>query len=325
MLTRRDALSLTATTCATSVLLPRLAAAQASDIITRAIPKTGEALPIVGLGSSASFAQLATAGDMDPLRDVFRTMLDAGGTVFDTAPSYGRGSSEEVSGQLIDELGATERVFWATKVNVAGGGRGGFGGGGSPGADPAAARAQIDASFDYLKADPIDLIQVHNLGDMPTQFGILKELKQAGRIRYIGATTTSPRQYGELIQWMQDEPLDFIGIDYAVDNTEAASEVFPAALDRGIAVLVYVPFGRNRLFERVGDREVPDFARELGAETWAQFFIKFAAGHPAVTTVTPATSKAHHMLDNMGAALGRLPDAAEQRRMIEYVESLPQA
>jgi len=320
MLTRRDALSLTATTCATSMLLPRLAAAQAADVITRAIPKTGEALPIVGLGSSASFAQLATAGDTEPLREVFQTLLDAGGTVFDTAPSYGRGSSEEVSGQLVGELGATERVFWATKVNVAGGR-----GGGGAGADPAAARAQIDASFDYLKADPIDLIQVHNLGDMPTQFGLLKELKQEGRIRYIGATTTSPRQYGELIQWMQNEPLDFIGIDYAVDNTEAADAVFPAALEHGIAVLVYVPFGRNRLFERVGDREVPAFARELGAETWAQFFIKFAAGHPAVTTVTPATSKAHHMLDNMGAALGRLPDAAEQRRMIEYVESLPQA
>jgi len=320
MLTRRDCLRLTATSCATSALLPRLASAQASDIITRAIPKTGETLPIVGLGSSASFAQLATAGDVEPLRAVFRTMLDAGGTVFDTAPSYGRGSSEEVSGQLVGELGATGRMFWATKVNVAGG-RGGGGGG----ADPAAARAQIDASFSYLQADPIDLIQVHNLGDMPTQFGILKELKQEGRIRYIGATTTSPRQYPELVQWMQNEPLDFIGIDYAVDNTEAANEVFPAALDHGIGVLVYVPFGRNRLFNRVGDREVPEFAREMGAETWAQYFIKFAAGHPAVTTVTPATSSADHMLDNIGAAFGRLPDTAEQRRMIEYIEGLPQA
>ena len=321
MLTRRDCLALTATTCATSALLPRLAAAQAADVITRAIPATGERLPIVGLGSSASFAQLASAGDLDPLREVFRTMLDAGGTVFDTAPSYGRGSSEEVSGQLVAELGGTERMFWATKVNVARGGRGGE----PSSADPAAARAQLQASFDYLRADPIDLIQVHNLGDMPTQFGILKELKQEGRIRYIGATTTSPRQYGELIEWMQNEPLDFIGIDYAVDNTTAAEEVFPVAQDQGIGVLVYVPFGRNRLFNRVGDREVPEFAREMGAETWAQFFIKFAAAHPAVTTVTPATSQARHMLDNMGAALGRLPDAAEQQRMIEYVEALPQA
>lgn len=318
MLTRRDCLTYSAMSCALSGLMPRLAAAQAGDVITREIPSTGESLPIIGLGSSATFSQLASAGDMDPLREVFDTMLSAGGTVFDTAPSYGRGSSEEVAGQLVSGLGETEKVFWATKVNVARRG-------GGAGADPAAAREQIQNSFDYLRADPIDLIQVHNLGDMPTQFGILKELKEEGKVRYIGATTTSPRQYGELIEWMRAEPLDFIGIDYAVDNTTAAEEVFPVAQARGIGVLVYVPFGRSRLFDRVGDNPVPDFARELGAETWAQFFLKFAAAHPAVTTVTPATSKAHHMLDNMGAALGELPDAATQQRMIEYIEALPQA
>jgi aryl-alcohol dehydrogenase-like predicted oxidoreductase len=322
MLTRRDCLTLTATTCAASALLSRLAGAQTGDVTTRAIPSSGERVPLIGLGSSATFAQLASAGDLDPLREVFRTLLDAGGTVFDTAPSYGRGSSEEAAGQIVGELGATDRVFWATKVNVA---RGGFRGGGSAGADPGAAREQIETSFELLGADPIDLIQVHNLGDMPTQFGILKELKQEGRIRYIGATTTNPGQYGQLVEWMRSEPLDFIGIDYAVDNTTAAEEVFPVALDRGIGVLGYMPTGRTRLFSRVGDREIPQFARELGVETWAQFFLKFAAAHPAMTTVTPATSDAEHMLDNMGAALGPLPDAAEQQRMIEFIEALPQA
>jgi aryl-alcohol dehydrogenase-like predicted oxidoreductase len=317
MLTRRDCLTLTATTCAASAMAPRLSSAQAGDIITRAIPGSGEPLPIIGLGSSASFSQNASAGELEPLREVFRTMLDAGGTVFDTAPSYGRGSSEEVAGQLIAELGATERLFWATKVNVAG--RGGAG------ADAAAARAQIENSFSLIGADPIDLIQVHNLGDMPTQFGILKELKEEQRVRYIGATTTFPGQYGELAEWMRNEPLDFIGIDYAVDNLTAAEEIFPLAIDRGIGVLVYVPLGRTRLFDRVGDREVPEFAREFGVGSWAQFFLKFAAAHPAVTTVTPATSQARHMLDNMGAALGRLPDAAEQRRMIDFIDALPQA
>jgi aryl-alcohol dehydrogenase-like predicted oxidoreductase len=323
MLTRRDCLTLTATTCAASTVLSRLAGAQASDVMTRAIPSTGERLPIIGLGSSATFAQLASAGDLDPLREVFRTLLDAGGTVFDTAPSYGRGSSEEAAGQIVAGLGATDKIFWATKVNVA---RGGFrGGGGSAGADPAAAREQIETSFELLGADPIDLIQVHNLGDVPTQFGILKEFKQEGRIRYIGATTTNAGQYGQLVEWMRSEPLDFIGIDYAVDNTTAAEEVFPVAMDRGIGVLGYAPTGRTRLFSRVGDREIPEFARELGVETWAQFFLKFAAAHPAMTTVTPATSDAEHMLDNMGAALGRLPDAAEQQRMIDFIEALPQA
>jgi aryl-alcohol dehydrogenase-like predicted oxidoreductase len=327
MLTRRDCLRLTATTCAASTLLSRLASAQPSDIITRAIPSSGERLPIIGLGSSSSFSQLASAGDLDPLREVFRTLLDAGGTVFDTAPSYGRGSSEEAAGQIVGELGATDKIFWATKVNVARGGFGGFGrgGGDSAGADPDAARAQIANSFDLIGADPIDLIQVHNLGDVPTQLGILKELKQEGKVRYIGATTTFPRQYAELVEWMKKEPLDFIGIDYAVDNTAAAEEVFPVALDRGIGVLGYVPTGRTRLFSRVGDREIPDFAREFGVETWAQFFLKFAAAHPAMTTVTPATSDPEHMLDDMGAALGRLPDAAEQQRMVDFIDALPGA
>jgi aryl-alcohol dehydrogenase-like predicted oxidoreductase len=316
MLTRRDCLTLTATSAA-SALPPRVVGAQSGDIITRTIPGSGEQLPIIGLGSSASFSQHASAGELDPLREVFQAMLDAGGLVFDTAPSYGRGSSEEVAGQIIAEIDATERVFWATKVNVAGRGGGG--------ADEAAAREQIENSFELLRTDPIDLIQVHNLGDMPTQFGILKELKEAGRVRYIGATTTSPGQYGALVEWMRNEPLDFIGIDYAVDNTTAAEEVFPVAMERGIGVLVYVPLGRTRLFDRVGDREVPEFAREFGAESWAQFFLKFAAAHPAVTTVTPATSQARHMLDNMGAAYGRLPDAAEQQRMIDFIDALPQA
>jgi aryl-alcohol dehydrogenase-like predicted oxidoreductase len=271
-------------------------------------------VPLVGLGSSATFSRVARTEDHAALREVRRTMVDTGATVFDTAPSYG--ASEEVAGAIAQELGITDRIFWATKVNVARG---------DAAADPAAARAQIESSFQKLRTDEIDLIQVHNLGDVPVQLGILKELKAAGRTRYIGVTTTNERQYPELMDIMRSEPLDFIGIDYAVDNTTAAEQVFPLAQDLGIGVLVYVPLGRTRLFDRVGDREVPDFAREFGVESWAQFFLKFAAAHPAVTSVTPATSKAHHMLDNMGAALGRLPDSAEQRRMVEFIDALPQA
>jgi aryl-alcohol dehydrogenase-like predicted oxidoreductase len=314
MLTRRDCLTHSAAISA-AALLPRLAAAQSADVIKRAIPSSGEEIPIIGLGSSATFSELAMADDLDPLRNVFQAMIDAGGTVFDTAPSYGRGSAEEVAGQIAREQGITDRIFWATKVNVAGRG--------AQAADPARAREQIARSFELIGTDPIDLIQVHNLGDMPTQLGILKELKQEGRIRYLGTTTTFPGQYGELAEWMRNEPLDFIGIDYAVDNTTAAEEIFPIARERGIAVMVYMPFGRTRLWNRVEGREVPDFARELGAETWAQFFLKFAAAHPDVTTVTPATSQARHMLDNMGAALGRLPDADLERRMVEHIAALP--
>jgi aryl-alcohol dehydrogenase-like predicted oxidoreductase len=316
MLTRRDCLTYSATGCAAAALLPSFAGAQASDMIKRAIPKTGEEIPIIGLGSSATFSELAMADDLDPLKEVFQTMLDAGATVFDTAPSYGRGSAEEAAGQIAAELDLTNRIFWATKVNVAG--RGGP-------ADPAAAREQLDRSFELLRADPIDLIQVHNVADIPTQLGILKELKADGRVRYIGTTSTFEGQYEDLAEWMRTEPLDFIGIDYAVDNLNAAETLFPIARDRGIAVMVYMPFGRTRLWNRVEGHEVPEFAREFGVESWAQYFLKFAAAHPDVTTVTPATSKAHHMLDNIGAAFGRLPDTDEQRRMIEFIDALPEA
>lgn len=287
----------------------------AQQMATRAVPSTGEQLPIVGLGSSATFGRMAGSGDTETLTEVIRVFVDNGATVFDTAPSYGE--SEAVAGAIAQELGMTDRIFWATKVNVAGRGGGA--------ADPDRARAQIERSFERLGTDVIDLIQVHNLGDPPTQVGILEGLKAEGRIRYIGITSTRKRQYGALMQAMRDYPLDFIGIDYAVDNTSAADEILPLAMEREIGVLVYVPFGRTRLFQRAGDRPVPEWAAEFGADSWARFFLKFAAAHPAVTVVTPATSNPRHMLDNLGAGHGRMPDEDEQARMVELVEGLPAA
>jgi aryl-alcohol dehydrogenase-like predicted oxidoreductase len=166
---------------------------------------------------------------------------------------------------------------------------------------------------------------VHNLADIPTQLAILKELKEEGRIRYIGVTSTRTNRYPDLARVMREEPLDFIGVDYAVDNIESAKTILPLAQDRGIGVLVYVPFGRSRLFRRVKGHAVPEWAREFGCNSWAQFFIKFAAAHPAVTAVTPATSKPKNMLDNLGAMVGELPDEATQKRMIELIDGLPSA
>jgi aryl-alcohol dehydrogenase-like predicted oxidoreductase len=318
MLTRREYLALTANTCAAMALTPRLLLAQAAGApIMRAIPKGGEQLPIVGLGSSATFSRLAGEAeqeDLEALGGVLKTMVEHGGTVFDTAPSYG--ASEEVTGRLVNELGLRDKVFWATKLNVAG--RGST-------ADPAAARAQVETSFERLRRDKIDLIQVHNVADMPTQFPLLEDFKAQGRVRYIGTTTTFKPQYETLEQLMRDKPFDFIGIDYAVDNLSAEDRIFPLAEDKGIAVMVYLPFGRTRLWQRVEGKDVPGWAGEFGATTWAQFFLKFAASHPAVTVVTPATSKPHHMVDNMTAARGRLPDAAERQRMIDFVAALPSA
>jgi aryl-alcohol dehydrogenase-like predicted oxidoreductase len=235
--------------------------------------------------------------------------------VFDTAPSYG--ASEEVAGRIVQELDATDTVFWATKLNVAGRGGGK--------ADPAAARQQVERSFARIGKDPIDLIQVHNLADIPTQLPILREYKQEGRIRYIGVTSTRASRYPDLARVMREEEIDFIGVDYAVDNRESAETILPLAQDRGIAVLAYVPFGRRRLWSRVRGQTVPEWAQEFGAYTWAQFFIKFVAAHPAVTAVTPATSKPKNMLDNLGAATGELPDEATRKRMIEVVNALPPA
>jgi aryl-alcohol dehydrogenase-like predicted oxidoreductase len=289
------------------------AASTVDPLLRRAIPSTGELVPIVGLGSSATFSQVARREDLDALREVFRTMVDMGGRVFDTAPGYG--ASEEVAGRITHELGITDRIFWATKVNVARGGS----------ADPAAAREQIETSFRRLHAQKLDLIQVHNLGDVPTQLGILKELKQQGRVRYIGVTTTSEGQYANLANIMRNEPIDFIGVDYAIDNREVEREILPLAVERKIGVLVYLPFGRTRLWNRVTGREVPGWAHEFDAQTWAQFFLKYIAAHPAVTVITPATSQGKHMADNMGGAMGKLPNEAQRKRMIELVDALPPA
>jgi aryl-alcohol dehydrogenase-like predicted oxidoreductase len=316
MITRREWLGMTLGAGAALALNPRLLGAlPRREVLTRAIPSTGERIPLVGLGSSATFAQVARGEDVAALREVLSTMVQQGGRVFDTAPGYG--ASEEVAGTIAQELGIADQLFWATKVNVAG--RGGAS------ADPAAARAQIETSFRRIGKPTIDLIQVHNMGDLRTQLPILREYKEQGRVRYIGVTTTFENQYEDLVRTMRTEPIDFIGTDYAVDNRHAEQTILPLARERGIGVLVYAPFGRTRLWNRVAGREVPAWAAEFDATTWAQFFLKFVAAHPAVTAITPATSRARNMADNMGGAMGRLPDEATRQRMIRLIDELPAA
>jgi aryl-alcohol dehydrogenase-like predicted oxidoreductase len=316
MITRRDYLKYSALASAASTLQSSLLwALDGETPITRAIPSSGEELPIVGLGSSATFSSVARSDNVSALQDVLRTLFENGGSVFDTAPSYG--ASEEVAGTIVQKINATEKVFWATKVNVVERG--------SDSANPDAARAQIERSFQHIGKDPIDLIQVHNLADISTQMSILKELKAEGRVRYIGTTSTRTRHYPYLAKVMREEPIDFIGVDYAVDNRESAKTILPLAQDLGIAVLAYVPFGRTRLWRRVAGRKMPTWTTEFGANTWAQFFIKYVAAHPAITVVTPATSKPKHMLDNLAAGVGELPDETTRRRMERLIESLPLA
>jgi aryl-alcohol dehydrogenase-like predicted oxidoreductase len=314
MITRRQWMGMAIGAGAAIGLGPRLALAEGTaPLLKRPIPASGEAIPVVGLGSSATFRSAAEGPEADALGEVLARLVARGASVFDTAPSYG--ASEEVAGRLARERGITSKVFWATKVNVApqGGGR----------ADPAAARAQIEESFRRFGVKTMDLIQVHNLGDVPTQLGILKELKAAKRLRYLGVTTTSKSRYAELERVMKDEPLDFIGIDYAVDNRSVEERILPLAAERKVAVMVYLPFGRTRLFQRTEGRALPAWAADFDASTWGQFFLKYVLGHPAVTVVTPATSKVGHLEDNLAAGTGRLPDAATRRRMAEFIDALP--
>jgi aryl-alcohol dehydrogenase-like predicted oxidoreductase len=316
MINRRDFIGISAGIGATLSLTPRLLHALAQgQLIQRAIPSTGEQIPVIGLGSSATFAQVARAEDVTALRAVFQAMADRGARVFDTAPGYG--ASEQVAGRLVNEMGIASKMFWATKVNVAGRGSGA--------ADPAAARAQIERSLEIFKQSKIDLMQVHNMGDPPTQLAVAREFKKAGRVRYIGITTTSDSQYPALEQVMRNEPLDFIGIDYAADNRGVEEKILPLAMEKKIGVLAYAPFGRTSLFRRVGTTPLPEFAKEFDATTWAQFFLKFILAHPAITAVTPATSQAKNMIDNIGGGIGRLPTEAHRKMMISLVDALPAA
>ncbi|MGJ4729802.1 aldo/keto reductase [Luteimonas sp. SDU101] len=317
MTTRRDCLKFSMA-AAMATLLPqgRLLAADDTPLLSRPIPSSGEQLPLIGLGSSATFSQVARGEDRSALREVLQALVAGGGTVFDTAPSYG--ASEEVAGTLARELGITDRLFWATKVNVAGRGE-------DAKADPAKAREQIEASFKHLGKERLDLVQVHNLADVPTHLGVLRELKAQGRVRYVGVTSTSKPAYSRLIDTMRNEEIDFIGVDYAVDNRDVEETILPLAQERKIGVLVYLPFGRTRLWSRIGERPLPEWAAEFDAKSWAQFMLKYVAAHPAVTCVTPATSKARNMADNLGAARGRLPDAAQRQRMAAFIDALPAA
>ena len=306
---RRDLLRLGAASAALALQPQWLRAAPSAGLIQRTVPSTGERLPVIGLGSSASFEQSANRGELQGITTVLKAMVEQGAKVFDTAPSYG--ASEAAAGRIAKELGIAEKIFWATKTEASYGSE-----------DAASARAQIQESFKKLGVKKIDLIQVHNLGNLRIKLTVLKDLKQQGLIRYLGVTTTFPSQYSDLLECMRKERLDFIGVDYAIDDREVEKRILPLALERGIAVLSYVPFGRSNLFSRVAGVDVPGWAQEAGMTSWPQFFLKFVIGHPAITVATPATSQPNHMLENLSGGVGLLPDEAMRKRMIGAVENL---
>ncbi|MDF1503459.1 aldo/keto reductase [Roseisolibacter sp. H3M3-2] len=324
MVTRRDFLGITLGAGATLALTPELLRAlgqPAGKLLTRAVPSTGEMLPAVGL----SFSNHVSCADPAALREVFRAFVDGGGRVLDAL--HGNDRSEQFHATLANELGVQEKVFWTARGFVPGG----------PAGPPAPGAATVNSHIDTLlartKAPKLDLVMLPATGD-PTWLAALKEEKKAGRVRYIGAQTIAVNfQAAQLEALMRNEPLDFIGVDYDVSNRKVEETILPLAAERKIGVLAFFPFNNNggascggmgrNLFVRVGDRPVPEWAAEFDATTWAQFFLKYVLGHPAVTVARVGTTKATHMADNLRGGVGRLPDEATRRRMAAFVDALP--
>ena len=281
------------------------AAAQAAPLHRKPIPSSGEMIPIIGLGSARRYEEARTEADIVPLRETFARFHALGGTVVDTAPSYG--DAEAIMGRIISDLNIRRDLFICTKVGVD---------------TPEQGRAQIAQAFEKLRTDQIDLFAVHNLRDINNQLAILRELKQGGRIRYVGATTSFDRQYEAFEQMMRRETLDSIQIDYALDNRNAAERIIPLAAERGMAVFINLPFGRGSVFRATQGKELPAWAAEIDVTTWAQFMLKYLVSHPAVTCAVPGMAQARYVDDNLKAAQGRMPDVAMRRRMEQFIDGL---
>jgi aryl-alcohol dehydrogenase-like predicted oxidoreductase len=274
-------------------------------ILTKPIPRTGESLPVIGLGTWQTFDVGPAQSERAPLREVLREFARLGGTVIDSSPMYGR--SESAVGDLAAELKLEGKLFVATKVWTSG---------------REAGIRQMQESFQRLRVKRIDLMQIHNLVDWRAHLSTLREWKKQGRIRYIGVTHYTASAHDQLARVLESEALDFVQLNYSIAEREAEQRLLPLAGDRGVAVLVNRPFAQAQLFSKVRGKPLPGFAEEIGCASWAQFFLKFVVSHPAVTCAIPATSKVQHLTDNMQAGTGQLPDAKIRQRMAKYVAEL---
>ena len=313
-ISRRDALRMALGVGAGLALRPQdlwahealLGELQPAKLVTKPIPSSGERLPVIGIGTARRYDVPASEANLAPLLDVVRNFTRIGGKLIDTAPSYG--NAEPVIGNLVAQAGNRKQLFLATKV---GRGRQGV----------AAGRAEMEQSLKQLKVDKVDLMQVHNLGGVKEMLPVLREWKQAGKTRYIGVTSTSKEQYPELERLLRTERMDFVQVDYAIDNRDVEQRILPLAQERGVAVLTALPFGRGRVFRSLGSQPIPAWAQALGIKSWAQFALKYIVSHPAVTAAIPGTAKMEYLTDNLGAARGPMPDAAARRRMAALVDA----
>ncbi len=271
-------------------------------LLTRPIPHSGEQLPVIGLGTAVNFT--ADAAKREALTGVVEALAAGGAKLIDTASVYG--DAESVIGNILQQLGARERIFLATKIEVR---------------TAKASEEEFARSLARLRTAKVDLLQLHNVSRANQSLAQVRDWKAAGRCRYVGITSTDDTDYDAMVAIIRREKPDVVQVDYSMDNREAEKRVIPAAADAGAAVLTALPFGRNSLFRAVKGKALPEWAKDIDAATWGQFFLKFLLGNPGVTAVIPGTGDPGHMRDNLGAGRGRLPDAAMREKMAAVLGS----
>ncbi|MGH9532552.1 MAG: aldo/keto reductase [Terriglobales bacterium] len=276
----------------------------AATTITRKVPKSGEALPVMGLGTSQTF-DVTGGPDRDACKEVLRLFAERGGRVVDSSPMYG--AAEQLVGDLATELGIGNKLFLATKVWTNG---------------KDAGIQQMQDSMRKMRTNRFDLMQVHNLMDVQTHLDTLRAWKKEGKVRYLGVTHYRSGMHGELEGLMKSASLDFVQLNYSMADRSAEDRALPTAADTGTATLINVPFAKGQLFSKTRGKPLPDWASEFDCTSWAQFFLKFVLGHHAVTCAIPATRNPQHIADNMNAGVGRLPDEKMRKRMVDYFAAL---
>jgi diketogulonate reductase-like aldo/keto reductase len=281
-----------------------------SEIITKEITRTKERIPAIGLGTFMTFDVLSDQ-PRNHIQQVMQSFWDNGGRTIDVSPLYGM--SEANVGEFAQKLGITDDMFIANKIWATGKYLG----------DRSQAQSQFEQSIKELSRDRIDLMQVHSLVNVDVIVPLLEAWKEEGRIRYLGVTHHEPVYYAPIERWLERGNLDFIQVRYSIAERTAEERILPAAAEQGTAVLVNMPFEKARLFQLVSGQTLPDFASEIGCENWAQFFLKYVISHPAVTAAIPATTNPDHVVQNMGALKGELPDRAMRTRMVQHMESIP--
>ncbi len=298
---RREIMSLAAS-AAISSTWPAFAQ---TSLLTRKIPTSGELLPSVGIGTAIIFEFENDAQKLAERTDVIKTLVAGGAKLIDTAPSYGK--AEDHIGEILKETGLRDKIFLATKVRVA---------------DRAASIAEMQASFKKLQVSKLDLMQLHNVRDPNQPLDLLREWKAQGLCRYIGVTSSFDRDYEAVEACVKKQKPDFFQIDYSLVDRNSEERLIPAAADSGCAILTNLPFSRGKFFQRIAGKPLPDMAKEIDCNSWPQFALKWLLGHPAITAVIPGTDKAQYMTDNLKAGMGRLPDAAMRKKMVDIFEAL---